>query len=146
VQWLLDWPWYFNNLTFYAFIFCILRPCRWPHDWLKNVGGYCVYNYFYNTHVHCVGTIIVYTISLYGSVTWIRRTGIHVHQKHFHAEVNFSHIHTIFSIMFRKCFAEINACITVYGYRFAWVWQDPTIKASIAIYLTQTRDGLIEWL
>jgi len=50
-------------------ILCILPPCRWPHDWLKHVGGYCVYNYFHNTHVHCVGAIIVYTVSLYGSVT-----------------------------------------------------------------------------
>jgi hypothetical protein len=42
--------------------------------------------------------------------------------KHFHAGVNFSHIHTRFSVVFGKCLAEtfsINACNTLYGYRYA---------------------------
>lgn len=64
-----DWFWHFSNLTFNAFILCILPLWGWLRSWPKRVGGHCVYNYFQYTCVHFAGTVIIYNRLMRG--LWI---------------------------------------------------------------------------
>ena len=73
---------------------------------------------------------------------WHRTPGIDLHETHFHLGHNFLSHYMLFNSVYGKCPAERfsnNASNTVNYYKFAWVWQHPIIKASIATFFKQTK-------